>query len=246
MKVQKHHWKECYYYQIVSLAKSGLSNQQISDALGIELSTLYVWFHRRPAIKQEVDNVRSAWDVKESTFRNYVYGRLPERIRMIWERINQCEMARDGYSRIEGILAREGDTVKQHLFLYSLVHCNFNPSEACRKININKSILDKWISTDPEFAEVLDEINWHKGNFFEEALVKCIKDGVPSAIIFANKTFNKQRGYGEKIEIEATTKDESFIDLSSLDLSMETKKELLRAIQNSKKKVPMTIEHSSK
>jgi hypothetical protein len=86
--------------------------------------------------------------------------------------------------------------------VYALVNGHFHLSEACRKVSITKKTLYRWMGEEPEFRELVDEIQWHKKNFFEAALCKQVAEGNAAVIIHANKTVNRDRGYGTEVGID--------------------------------------------
>ncbi len=78
----------------------------------------------------------------------------------------------------------------------------------------------------------MDELNEAKKDFFENALMGLIDCGYPGAIVFANRTQNADRGYNEKIQLEHTGNvTHSMIDLSELNLDIETRRKILDAIR---------------
>lgn len=197
-------WNDSFYLRAYLYARSGITDSAIAKLFGVTASQINGWIGKKPAFREALEMGR---DLKSSgSFREYIHGRLSPEMRELWDRINMAENVQNGTQRIEEMLANSGKTARQHLFLYSLVHCNFNQSEACRKVNIPVTTLHGWISNEPDFAKLIDEIHWHKGNFFEEALVKQIKAGDPVATIFVNKTFNKDRGYGDSLKIDVNKK----------------------------------------
>jgi len=106
--------------------------------------------------------------------------------------------------KINTMLARRGEAVKKYLFLYGLTASKYNASKVCQKLCISKYTLDMWIAKDLEFARLIDEVQWHMKNFFESKLMQLVKAGNPVAVVMVNKTRNKDRGYGEKLEVEHT------------------------------------------
>jgi hypothetical protein len=107
-------------------------------------------------------------------------------------------------------------------------------------MNMSRKTFENWVTHEPEFGELMNEIHEHKKNFFEAALVGLVASGDSSATIFVNKTFNKDRGYNDKIElsVEGSVQHEhvhahvhAHISVDELDLSLEVKREILQAIR---------------
>jgi hypothetical protein len=91
--------------------------------------------------------------------------------------------------------------------------------------------------------ELIDEIQFHKSEFFETALIDCVEARETSAVIFANKTFNRDRGYGASVDIRGnihhtTDANSAAVDLLELSeyLSQSAKTELLDALRKREEK----------
>ena len=203
--VKKRVWTNRNYVVAYEYARAGLNESQLADAMGVNRLTLRKWRADDPDFHDAILRGRS---FRERTtgatisFHEYVFNRLPPDLKELWEEIAECETAPNGLLRMEAMFAEQGIRVRQHLFLYALTSTNFNASEACRRVGISKSTLDDWVRRDPKFAELMDEIHWHKGNFFEDKLITLVNAYEPTAVIMANKTFNKDRGYGQTVEVK--------------------------------------------
>lgn len=240
-------WNDDFYVTAYKLARQGMTNNDIMSFIGVTKPTFIDWVRRRPALNKALEQGRSDKDANfQASFRDYVYQRLSPDLKELWEEINRCERKDSGFERVEGLLEAKGDRARQHLFLYALVHCNFNPSEACKKIGISTTKLKKWTHNEPEFRELLDEMHWHKGNFFEEGLVKLVREGDTKAIVFANERYNRDRGYGNKVEVKhsGSVNHTHMIDVDALELDPETKLKLLEAVRLQKQKAlpPIDVE----
>ena len=75
-----------------------------------------------------------------------------------------------------------------------------NVTHACKEAGISRSQFYKWINEDPAFAASCEEVKDVALDFAESALLKQIKEGNVTAIIFYLKTQGKQRGYVERME----------------------------------------------
>jgi len=232
----KRKWCEDYYVTAYELARSGLSDNKIAEAMGVSLGTLRDWRIEFPAFTNAIRRGK-AFATKQNgtvTFRDYVYKRLPPDLRELWDKINACERHTNGIQKIEALFAEQGLRARQHLFLYALTASNFNASLACRKVGISRQTMLDWKERDPSFSVLLDEIDWHKGNFFESALIRAVKEGDTSTIMMANRTFNKNRGYGTKVEVEHTGEvnhNLNIVNLDAITLPIEVRRQLLEAIK---------------
>ncbi len=230
-------WEDTFYVTAYEMARAGSTNAMIGKTLGISKLTFYKWLERRPALADAVKRGREARgriDGNTGTFQEYVFKQLPPALQKMWSDIHAWSDEPNGIVRIEAMLSQGGKRCRQQLFLHALVHNNFNASEALRTVNLSKGVLAKWIDDEPEFAEMMDEIHWHKKNFFEAGLVDLVDRGDAPATIFANKTFNADRGYNEKLRIQmegTVTHLHAAVPLEALDLPVEVLDQVLAAVR---------------
>jgi hypothetical protein len=219
-------WQDCNYLRAYELARAGLENKRIAQALGVDNHTLAAWVKARPALAEALASGRA----KAVNFREHVLGRLPPGLQQLWDKLAQFDKAKDGAALAEALLEGQGTSVRKQLFAVALVACNFNFSAASRKIGISHNLAYQWMQADEEFAELIRELRAEVADFFEGALIDLVGRGVPSVVIFANRTFNRDRGYGDR-RPEAPRADPRVLDLDSLELSAEVREELLQAIR---------------
>ncbi len=224
-------WKPEYAFRIYDLSKTGMAVAHIAGALGVRPGTLAVWLEHDPQAKAARSEGLKVYESNSQTFQEYVFDQLPPELQATWQRLD--EIKDGGVQGIEAALANTGKRGRQYLFLNALVATNFNPSAACRMVNITKRTFDLWLNEDPEFADLLAHMKWHKANLFESKLIELVKAGDTSAVLFANKTMNKDRGYGEKVEVEHTHTHRVGIQLEDLEpfLDLEAKKAILEAVR---------------
>jgi len=131
------------------------------------------------------------------------------------------------------MLQKAGKYVRQSIFIHCVIVSGFRISEALQKANVTNNMFQKW-KKEPEFLQLFQDIDFHKGNFIEEALMDLIKMRDTSAIIHASKTFNRKRGYNEKLEIETIDKTpkENVFDKLPLRLKKEVRDELRKQKEN--------------
>lgn len=84
-------------------------------------------------------------------------------------------------------------------------------------------------------------------DFYKEGLFNLVKKGDSAATIFANKTFNRERGYGEVTEKRITsTLEVKSLPLEQLNLPVDILRTVLNAVkeyENSQiKRLPVTSE----
>jgi len=233
-------WKDSMYVTAYTLAKSGLKESQMAQALGISLATFHSWEKKKKDFADAIKKGRKEYrgrNNKTASFGDYVYKRLPRELRLVWNRICKLDEQKGGLEKIEAILDKKGKRVRQQLFLHAWISGNFSISEALRKVNISRTTLENWKKQDPEFAKLVKQIPWYRKNFFEDALSRLVAGGDSSAIIFVNKTYNRDRGYNEKVEIDMNMSGELIQNVMSVDmlkLPLETRKEILKSIRKNK------------
>lgn len=166
---------------------------------------------------------------KPAEFIEYVYKMLPPDAQAVWDKISEFDKTKNSIRKSE-LLRSQPDKIKQFLFVHALVVGRFNVSEACRKVEVSKDTYDRWTLSDPGFAKLIEEVIWHKANFFESALTGLVYQGDTSATIFANKTFNRNRGYDTKTEIHVTGGVlHGHLDIDSMNLPLHVRQQLLEA-----------------
>lgn len=240
-KSKKRHtvWKDEFYVLAHRYALDGYSNEEIIRALGISRTIFFEWLKKKPALVEALESARRTKDGRSITsFREYVYERLPDELKELWDKINACDEETGSKKKhlstraIESLFASCGKMARMHLFLYAYVHHNFNASEACRCVNITWLTYKKWIEEEEGFAELVEEIHIHKKNMFESALIDLVRNGDPAATIFANRAINRDRGYNDKQEISISgTIEHNVRQVDDLDLPLEVRKALLDAMR---------------
>jgi transposase len=234
-------YKHEHVVEVYIAAKSGMTENQISKVLGISVHTLRVWEKKKSAFKIALEKGRAENKGKKNgslSFREYVFGRLSYKNRKLWNKIirlsknsKKRKRPKDWIEQIELLLEKRGKHARQSLFMYAWVSSNFSISHALRRVNISRSTFELW-KQDADFHTLFQEMEWHKKNFFEEYLCLLVKGGNPAATIFANKTFNKDRGYNEKIDVNMDLLGEiehGVISVDHLKLDLDTRKALLKA-----------------
>lgn len=226
-------WNDTNYVTIYKYALAGMANNKIAEVMKVSLKTFEGWRKKYPAINDALKQARGTGKSTSTvTFRDYVYDQLPKRLKKIWRKINKCQEADNGLQRLEAMFKDKGEDVRKHMFLYAYTSTLFNPSVACKQVGIPYSTLKRWTEKDPDFADMMDEVHYHKKNFYEHALNMKVAEGDAQTIMFANKTMNKDRGFGEKIEVEVKGQIQigHLIRLEELPLSTKMMRTLMKAI----------------
>lgn len=224
-------------FEAFLLARSGMKDTKIAKAIGITYPTYIKWRETKEWFTKAIDHGRAARAKPEgSTFQEHMLSTMPDDIREVWDSIEAYGGDGNALRRIEGMLADRGDGFRQQLFLHGLVACNFNTTEACRRTMVSKPVLKRWCR-EKDFCQLLEYVNEAKKDFFESALVDLVANGDSPATVFANKTYNRDRGYNEKQQIEisgSVQHNHNVVNIGDLGLSVELRRELLDAIREKK------------
>lgn len=186
---------------------------------------------------------------KMESFSGYIFQHLSEKARAVWEQVQFWQDSGSATIKIEKILNGQTIKLRQELFVHALVNSNFDLSTACRMVAVSRRTLEEW-RQDPDFRELINEIQWHKKNFFEHALVDLVAMRHPGATVWVNKTLNADRGYGEKVEVQHSGQLDVSFSIDELDLDLSTRRKILDAMHRKKDKsslpnvidLPPTIE----
>jgi hypothetical protein len=235
-------WDDSMYVEFHRHLSEGLTVEQTAETMGLNINTVNLWIREKPALKKIIEESKLQRSSETTTERivEYIYMRLPENLQLLWKQLERIEDEPTAARKIESILADQGQCARQRLFLYALIASNFQMLVALRRVNINKRTLDNWCE-DPEFNDLLREMEWHQKHFVEGQLMTLIAERHPAATIFANKALNRER-YNpptESIHSGSVKHDHDF-DFSKL--SVDLKRKVLEEIRQSKIPKPLAIE----
>ena len=226
-------WNEKNVIITYDLARTGYSQSQIALVLGITVQTFINWKRKYPLLRYAL---RKGYAIRKNgngfNFSDYVYGRLPDNLKKVWDDIHKFENEKGGIAKIEAMLEKAGKRVRQCLLIHALMVDNFNLTKACEKVNITRQIFYHWKENDPEFAALADEVVECKKDFFEEHLVMLVASGDSPATVMANRTLNRDRGYGEHIKHELNgVINHAVVRVDDLNLPLDTRKQILSSIR---------------
>lgn len=222
------------YVTAYQYALDGMSDEQIGGALGVTGSTFRRWCLNDDALMDAISRGRETIEGQEGgTFVEYVYRHLSPHLRGLWDQINECATLTNGVERVEALLRNGGKHARQHLFIHALAQSCFNVSASMHKLGVSRKMYDDWCHNDPEFAALIDEMHWHKENFFETAFIGRVAAGDTTAIIHAARTQLRGRGYNDKIEVEhsGTVRHEHAVAITDLPLPLEVRRVVLDALR---------------
>lgn len=235
-KKKRTKWDSRMVLDIYLYACSGMTKAQTAEALGISEVRFSVWLNgRRPAAAYAWE--RGASKLQENkncpTFVDYVLGQLDPEAREVWNQLELWRDDADAYDQVRALFSVQPDVIQQQLFIHSLVSCSFDVHKALKRVCLSRRRLELW-TADENFAKLMEEMKWHKKNFFEGSLVDLVKAKNAAATIFANKTLNADRGYGESVDVKVSGQVNvvhTLVPISELELPLDTKKQILDAIR---------------
>jgi transposase-like protein len=240
-------WNDEIAITAYELAKGGLSLKDIAKQLGINIDTLKAWRTNHTIFESALQRGRQLYKQQQSgpsmDFKEYIYAHLPTPLQKIWTEIVEADEEDSGVLQIEKLLANQGTRARQYLFVHALIASNFSLSRALRLTNTPTEVFYRWKENDPEFSRIFKEIHFHRKNFFEDCLFRLVAAGDTQATIFVNKTQNRDRGYGEKTEIEMRIEGEvqhNVVQIGDLDLPLPVRRQLLEAARN-RKRIEATV-----
>jgi hypothetical protein len=122
------------------------------------------------------------------------------------------------------MISEGGKREQQRLLLYGLVESHFDINGALKALRIPLRTFQNWIKTDPEFAELVSEVQDQKKAFVESRLFRLIAMGSERATIFGAERLLKE--YSAKMEysgsIEHNHQHNTGLDLSKLPVEVRS------------------------
>ena len=97
-------------------------------------------------------------------------------------------------------------------------------ASACKAAGISRYTFYEWKKNDPEFAEKVEDIIELQKDFCEALILKKMKEGDTTMIIFYAKTKMKDRGFVERQEVTGAD-GSSLVQPQSVDLSKLTEEQ---------------------
>ena len=228
----KSSWDDTFYVEAYRMARCGLSNHAIARELGVPPLTFGKWVKddtrwHKPALKKALDDGRRPESVRVARFKDHARSKLGDACKDLWGRLSSPEREERAAARKE--LEAGGPRARQRMYAYALLECNFSKTKARHYTGVTFKDLGLW-DKDPKFNRMLNEVHEAKKDFFEGAFLELVERGDSAAVIHAAKTVNRDRGYGEKIEIE-----------QKVTLEVVQRKEAMRRLTVAEKKALLEI-----
>lgn len=236
MPQQRTKWRPLYYAKAYAYAAEGMSNKDIASALGVNETTFVRWTKTKPDLPATLRLARQGTKRNDvPSFQDYVYKQLSPHLQACWDRLRTLEREPNGKERVESMLQQGGTRLRQHMFIHALVTGLWSPTNALKRTNTSKTELDRWTKEDPDFAKLMDEIHWHKQNWYISQFDMRVAAGDTTAVLHAVKTIAADRGYNDRLTVEHTGTVEhqhnQQLDLTELDLPPQVQRQILDAIK---------------
>lgn len=219
---------------IYSMARDGYNDKIIAKALGVTPAAFCLWKKKYKSVQYAFKKAeKDKKSIDNMDWTEYIKNRIPDHLKSLWNEISQYDSNASGYEMAQQLLHRKSRRIRQDLLCHAILACNFNLTKALRKVGVARCTFVKWMENDPEFVELLNEVREIKQDLFEEGLIRLVRAGDSPAIIFANRTVNRKRGYGEHV----STSFEANINVTSLPLhELDLAPEILRALMEAMNK----------
>lgn len=229
--VQNVKWDDHFYVLAYRTALTGETDNRIARRLGVGLATFHKWMKQKPALADALSQAR-ARGAGLRQFMLYVGERMPSDLKPLWEMLSSDDPAvRERAVQSTHVAGRRQ---QQHLFIHAWIAMNFNLQKTCEATGIKPLTYKAWKKNDKQFQRLLEMVADCRGDFYENALVEKVAEGDGAAIIFANRTYNKNRGYDAKVTVEVGGQVEHKHVISVSELSTDTKRQLLEEIRKKK------------
>ena len=106
-------------------------------------------------------------------------------------------MAKRNTKKIDDRVAKEKEDL-----LTALAQTSGIVSSACKAANVSRMTYYRYYNEDEEFREKADDVKELQKDFAESLILKKMKEGDTTMIIFYAKTLMKDRGYTERRETD--------------------------------------------
>lgn len=216
--------------------------RKMTELFNIPRITTAVWVKREPLMtlaKEYALHVLKSKEDERQNFSEYVLTRMSRETREKYEQLVFWEDHPDGAEKTRGLLRDMTERERRLMFIQCVAANGFVYARAMRLMGINGEVVKNWCK-DRGFRQMTNELQQLKKDFFEQALVDLATARDTTAVVFANKTLNRDRGYGEKIALDVKGQIDhvhSIVPLAALEqLPTETLDAVLKAVQEHKRK----------
>lgn len=224
------------YVKTYECAKDGMSRKQIALSFGVNPVTFKMWMDKYPALREAYDKGKATRGTTlRHKFQDYVYKHLPDSLHDLWSQICAADDPGGGAEKTIARLTKDcGRRTRQYIWVHALMCSNFNYNEACRKSNISRVMVQRWVEGDSDFAELVEHLHEMKKDFVEGCLLNLVGQGDTGATIFAAKTLLRDRGYNPSVTVEHKgTIAHAHLSIEAIlgQLPVSTKRQVLEAMR---------------
>ena len=218
------------------LARDGHSDSTIAKMLGVSYTAFRRWATTKPDLILFLTRAR-AWRPQRPKVQDFVFGKLSPKVRDKWERIKQgTPLPDNAEERAEQLTAVPDELEQQYVYVAALVHNGFNHAAACREAKVKPHVVQQEWMRDSEFIALVGELKEARKDFYVECLDALVEKLDSAAVIHVNKTFNRDRGYGDIKTVEMSGKVEhqhSTFDFQPIlnRVSLAARREFIEAIE---------------
>jgi DNA-binding XRE family transcriptional regulator len=247
MSLQNQHgskWKDEFIITAYELAREGTTEFNIARVLGISKPSFVLWEKNKPLFKMAITRGRMFHKHGTTPYcdmMDYIYRKLPEDLKELWQKLHQFNLANDGIDKVEALFAGKGRIVRQKMYITALVKCNFNVAAACRMTGLARDRVEKW-KRDFEFQRLIKEVGEIEKDWAESCLRRLVQAGDATATIHLNRCRNADRGLNEKTQIDVNVHGQinhnhKIIAIETLDLPISIQKMILEKVREQRKLV---------
>jgi hypothetical protein len=166
--------------------------------------------------------LRNAMDAALADRLPAVLNDLSEESKAIWASLSG-PVTDDAKQAAMIALAGKGERERKKLLAWALLNNNFDVTGACRNLKIAIREFERWSKNDPEFAEMIADIQAAKRHFVEGRLMGLVSAGSEKATLFAAERLMKDV-YGKVLTVEGNVNmHHSTIDLGRLPISIKSR-----------------------
>lgn len=254
----KEDWfKNDYYVMAYELARGGLKDADIAKGLPgcTGVKALKDRAEADPAFARSIAKGRRIKDDSNNeltTFREHIHGKLPPKAAALWTDLSNDSIEAEHVSKRQralALVAEGGIRLRQRLFVHAL-YSTYTVGEACRLVEVSRETVDTWARNDDGFADLVAGLTEVKKDFFEGMFIQLAAQGNPEIVKHAVKTLCRDRGYGDKTEVNVNhqgrvdnvvTVQTFNLDDHLHELTPAARLELLRIMQRAKAAPETTI-----
>lgn len=248
LKTRKHmaraKYKEEYILKAYELRRVGYSKNKVAQCLGVTRQALQYWYNTKPLFKKAIIRGRKLYKAsQQNNSMHYIVKHLPKDVQKQFKKIIKAQKNKASFEQIKVLCKEKGEHTHQILYLHQLIRTNFKITKALEYSGVSFYKYDQWLQ-DPKFKKLQKEIEWHRGNFYEDAIGDLVRVRDAQIVKWVNETYNADRGYGKqshiKIDQEVTTQQFDFSEMP-----LELQRELLQWHRNRKQVDSIIVEEQT-